>query len=119
MFSYSLDEEMGVGVHKWGPGMWFHPHVLINEFTFKYGVIADTDFLEDLTQWSHLYIAGRLHKPVRNEYASHNCHLHQYCLLFVVVVNVVIVVVVPLTYSHTHTHTHTHTHRFIPFHSHF
>jgi len=51
-------------VHRYGPGVWYHPYIPVTDLTFKYGVVADSDFLRDLTQWSYLYLAGRLHKPV-------------------------------------------------------
>jgi hypothetical protein len=50
------------------PGLFFHPYVKISQFpdvTFKYGVTSSENLISDLTSWRHLYLAGRLQKPVR------------------------------------------------------
>lgn len=58
----------------YGTGVWFNPLVAIEpEYTvqgmgnckMKYGVISSSAFTEDLVTWNHLYISGRMHKPVR------------------------------------------------------
>ncbi|CAI5464723.1 unnamed protein product [Closterium sp. Yama58-4] len=51
-------DRVGVGVH-FNP---FVPHSPLNQV--KYGVIATRALQSDLATWQHLYISGRLHKPV-------------------------------------------------------
>eukprot|EP00201_Polytomella_parva_P013423 CAMPEP_0175059738 /NCGR_PEP_ID=MMETSP0052_2-20121109/12602_1 /TAXON_ID=51329 ORGANISM="Polytomella parva, Strain SAG 63-3" /NCGR_SAMPLE_ID=MMETSP0052_2 /ASSEMBLY_ACC=CAM_ASM_000194 /LENGTH=374 /DNA_ID=CAMNT_0016325327 /DNA_START=269 /DNA_END=1393 /DNA_ORIENTATION=- len=49
---------LGIGVH-------FNTLVKLDaKTTAKYGVISRTNLEEDLRHWRHLYVAGRLHKPV-------------------------------------------------------
>lgn len=52
-----------------GAGIYFNPFVDIkinNEIPIelKYGVTSTASIMDDLTNWSTLYISGRLHKPV-------------------------------------------------------
>jgi translocator assembly and maintenance protein 41 len=51
-----------------GAGVWFNVDVAVSvkgrQRKIKYGIISTKTLLEDLRQWSSLYIAGRLHKPV-------------------------------------------------------
>lgn len=53
-----------------GGYLWYNAIIKLNisrfpNRTMKYGVISKKRLLEDLTNWSCLYSAGRLHKPVR------------------------------------------------------
>ena len=50
--------------------LWFNTYIPMNIARhqgrlMKYGVISREHLLQDLTAWNDLYIAGRLHKPVR------------------------------------------------------
>jgi hypothetical protein len=47
-----------------GAGVWFNTLVPLGGRLVKYGVIGRAAFLGDLTAWHHLYVPGRLHKPV-------------------------------------------------------
>ncbi|KAF8516321.1 mitochondrial matrix Mmp37-domain-containing protein [Hysterangium stoloniferum] len=48
-----------------GPGVWFNPYVTINGVTVKYGVTSIDTLCSDLLSWRTLYLAGRMHKPLR------------------------------------------------------
>ncbi|KAL1967485.1 hypothetical protein VTN77DRAFT_3270 [Rasamsonia byssochlamydoides] len=50
---------------KWGAGVYFNPYVTVNGTLIKYGVVNIDTLCRDLSQWDTLYLAGRLHKPVK------------------------------------------------------
>ncbi|KAJ5131185.1 Mitochondrial matrix Mmp37 [Penicillium bovifimosum] len=50
---------------RFGAGVYFHPYVTVNGTMIKYGVVNLDTLCRDLTQWDTLYLAGRLHKPVK------------------------------------------------------
>ncbi|CAF0749142.1 unnamed protein product [Didymodactylos carnosus] len=48
-----------------GARIYFNPYVRINNDMIKYGIISRRHLIRDLLDWETLYVAGRLHKPVR------------------------------------------------------
>ncbi|ODQ63215.1 mitochondrial matrix Mmp37 [Nadsonia fulvescens var. elongata DSM 6958] len=67
---YSFLSSFGSGVvtavqNKMGAGVYFNPFVEINGVIIKYGVVNVDTLLKDLADWDTLYLAGRLHKPVK------------------------------------------------------
>ncbi|PCH40065.1 Mmp37-domain-containing protein [Wolfiporia cocos MD-104 SS10] len=47
------------------PGVWFNTHIPMNGVTIKYGVTTVDNLCADLLNWRTLYLAGRMHKPIR------------------------------------------------------
>ena len=50
---------------RFGAGVYFNTHVTVNGTLIKYGVVNLDTLCQDLTRWNTLYLAGRLHKPVK------------------------------------------------------
>ncbi|EOO01148.1 putative mmp37-like protein [Phaeoacremonium minimum UCRPA7] len=50
---------------RWGAGVYFNPYVIVNGILIKYGVVNLDTLCKDLSEWDTLYLAGRLHKPVK------------------------------------------------------
>ncbi|KIL63212.1 hypothetical protein M378DRAFT_164716 [Amanita muscaria Koide BX008] len=48
-----------------GPGVWFNAYVPMNGVMIKYGVTTVDNLCSDLLNWRTLYLAGRMHKPLR------------------------------------------------------
>lgn len=50
---------------KLGAGLYFNPYVEMDGLKIKYGVVNMDTMLSDVSKWDTLYLAGRLHKPVK------------------------------------------------------
>ncbi|KOX67877.1 Mitochondrial translocator assembly and maintenance protein 41 like protein [Melipona quadrifasciata] len=61
---------------KWGAKVYYNTLVKMPQgHMIKYGVISEVSLIEDLLDWTDIYLAGRLHKPVKilvepNEYSQ-------------------------------------------------
>ncbi|KAF8069579.1 TAMM41 [Scenedesmus sp. PABB004] len=66
---YSFLRHLGPGAacavaDRVGVGVFFNTLVPLEDQLVKYGVVSSAAFQQDLLNWSHLYVGGRLHKPV-------------------------------------------------------
>ncbi|KAJ7175870.1 mitochondrial matrix Mmp37-domain-containing protein [Mycena filopes] len=52
-------------VQEIGPGVWFNAFIPMAGVTIKYGVTTVDNMCSDLLNWRSLYLAGRMHKPLR------------------------------------------------------
>ncbi|KAF7365203.1 Kinesin-like protein [Mycena venus] len=52
-------------VQEFGPGVWFNAYIPMAGVTIKYGVTTVDNLCSDLLNWRSLYLAGRMHKPLR------------------------------------------------------
>ena len=67
---YSFLGSLGSGVIKrvqdhWGAGAYFNTYITINGISVKYAVVNLDTLYRDLSDWTTLYLAGRLQKPVK------------------------------------------------------
>ncbi|KAJ2956262.1 hypothetical protein NQZ79_g7856 [Umbelopsis isabellina] len=67
---YSVVRRFGSNVttllqEKVGAGVYFNPYVEVNGMMIKYGVVSIDKLCKDLLDWDTLYLAGRMHKPVK------------------------------------------------------
>lgn len=67
---YSALAKLGSGAvsavqDRWGAGVYFNTHVTVSGLLIKYGVVSIDTLTRDLREWDTLYLAGRLHKPVK------------------------------------------------------
>ncbi|KAF1952421.1 mitochondrial import protein-like protein mmp37 [Byssothecium circinans] len=67
---YSFLGRLGSGVvshvqDAYGAGVYFNPYITVNGTMIKYAVVNMQTLHRDLVDWDTLYLAGRLHKPVK------------------------------------------------------
>lgn len=51
-------------IQNWWAEIYYNPYVDFEGVSLKYGVISIESIKQDLEEWTYLYVAGRMHKPV-------------------------------------------------------
>ncbi|KAF8272021.1 Mmp37-domain-containing protein [Lactarius quietus] len=65
MYARTFGSSFVTRVEEVGPGVWFNAFVKVKGRTIKYGVTSVDNLCSDLLNWNTLYLAGRMHKPLR------------------------------------------------------
>ncbi|PSS06548.1 hypothetical protein PHLCEN_2v3606 [Hermanssonia centrifuga] len=65
LYSRMLGSDFVARVEDITPGVWFNAFVPMKGVTIKYGVTTVDNLCSDLLNWNTLYLAGRMHKPIR------------------------------------------------------
>lgn len=65
LYARALGSEFISRVQEISPGVWFNAYVPMKGVTIKYGVTTVDNLCSDLLNWKTLYLAGRMHKPIR------------------------------------------------------
>ncbi|CAJ0746781.1 6210_t:CDS:10 [Entrophospora sp. SA101] len=79
---YSFMGSLGSGAistlqENFGPGVYFNPYVNVDGMLIKYGVVSIDKLCKDLLDWETLYLAGRMHKPIKILRDDARVHLAQ------------------------------------------
>ncbi|KAI0345813.1 Mmp37-domain-containing protein [Trametopsis cervina] len=65
LYTRMLGSDFVARVQDVGPGVYFNTFVPMKGVTIKYGVTTVDNLCSDLLNWNTLYLAGRMHKPIR------------------------------------------------------
>jgi len=65
MYARTFGSSFVTRVQEVGPGVWFNAFVQAKGRNIKYGVTSVDNLCSDLLNWNSLYLAGRMHKPLR------------------------------------------------------
>ncbi|TCD61285.1 Mitochondrial translocator assembly and maintenance protein 41 [Steccherinum ochraceum] len=65
LYARALGSSFVSRVEEISPGVWFNAFVPMDGVTIKYGVTTVDNLCSDLLNWNTLYLAGRMHKPIR------------------------------------------------------
>ncbi|KAI0786824.1 Mmp37-domain-containing protein [Abortiporus biennis] len=65
LYARALGSDFVSRVEEISPGIWFNTLVPMRGVNIKYGVTTVDNLCSDLLNWKSLYLAGRMHKPIR------------------------------------------------------